>query len=150
MFYTPEKVVYHTHEKIVIEQSQSSTQIAYRQQDNCTNTLIIYSTIPMSALKHTYQLRGMAITLHRRATISPGQRQLWTAISLLLAWHSRGVYERTNPRFFCFEARVRSEVQCHVTRLTRRTPTQDHWTVQHQTIRYNLTYLRMGAQMLPG
>ena len=85
VFYTPEKDVSHTrHVKVAIEKSLSSTQIAYRQQDNCTNTFIIYSTIPMSALKHTYQLRDMAITLHGRTTISPGQRQPWTAISLLL------------------------------------------------------------------
>ena len=30
------------------------------------------------------------------------------------------------------------------------TQTQDHRTVQHQTLRYNLTYLRIGAQKLPG
>ena len=68
--------------------------------------------------------------------------------------HQHGIaVESMNGRtrvFFCFEATVRSEVQSHVTRLTRRTPTQDHCTVQHQTIRYNLTYLRMGAQKLPG
>ena len=36
------------------------------------------------ALKHTYQLRGMAITLHMRTTISPRQWQPWTVTSPLL------------------------------------------------------------------
>ena len=43
-------------------------------------------------------------------------------------------------KFFCFEAAVCSGVQCHVSHLTQRTPTQDHSTVQHQF------QFRMGAQ----
>ena len=37
----------------------------------------------LTALKHTYQLRSLAITLRMRTTISPGQWQLWTAVSPL-------------------------------------------------------------------
>ena len=38
----------------------------------------------VAALKHTYQLRGMASTLRMRTTISPGQWQPWTAVSPFL------------------------------------------------------------------
>ena len=38
----------------------------------------------LTAMKHTYQLRGMASTLRMRTTISPGQWQPWTAVSPLL------------------------------------------------------------------
>ena len=36
---TFEKVVYHTHVKVVIEKNLSPTQFAYRQEGNCTNAL---------------------------------------------------------------------------------------------------------------
>ena len=38
----------------------------------------------LTALKHTYQLHGIDITLRMRTTISPGQWQPWTAVSPLL------------------------------------------------------------------
>ena len=38
----------------------------------------------LTALKHTYQLRGVTISLRMRTTISPGQWQPWTAVSPLL------------------------------------------------------------------
>jgi len=147
--------VYHTHVKVVIEKSLSSTQIAYRQQDNCANTFIIYSTIPMSALKHMHvpsPRYGHYLT-QANYHITRAKAAMDGYFAVIRA-HQYGVaVESMNGRtrvFFCFEATVRSGVQSHVTRLTRRTPTQDHCTVQHQTIRYNLTYLRMGAQKLPG
>ena len=138
--------MYHTYVKVALEKSLSSTQIAYRQQDNCTNTFIIYSTIPMSAvwpLPYTGEL----------PYITRAKAAMDGYLAVIRA-HQYGVaVESMNGRtcgFFCFEATVRSEVQSHVTRLTSRTPTQDHCTVQHQAIRYNLTYLRMGAQNLRG
>ena len=38
----------------------------------------------LTAMKHTYQLRGMASTLRMHTTISPGRWQPWTAVSPLL------------------------------------------------------------------
>ena len=52
--------------------------------------------------------------------------------------------------FFWFEVAVRSGVQCHVTHLTQRTPTQDHSTVQHQTIRYNSGWVNKHAKSRRG
>ena len=46
------------------------------------NTLKQYQ---LKAMKHTYQLRGMASTLRMRTTISPEQWQPWTAVSPLLS-----------------------------------------------------------------
>ena len=36
--------------------------------------------LPISALKHAYQLRGMGITLCMHTSISPQQWQSWTAV----------------------------------------------------------------------
>ena len=122
VLYTRKRCVPHPACKVAIEKSLSSTQIAYRQQDNCTNTFIIYSTIPMSALKHTYQLRDMAITLPGESPYHPCKGSHGRLFAVIRA-HQHGIaVESMNgrTRFFLFEATVRSEVQSHVTRLTHR------------------------------
>ena len=43
-----------------------------------------FTNTNITALKQTYQLRGMAITLSMSRTISPRQWQPWTAVSPLL------------------------------------------------------------------
>ena len=45
---------------------------------------IPYGNKPNYALKHTYQLRGMASILRMRTTISARQWQPWTAVSPFL------------------------------------------------------------------
>ena len=44
---TFEKVVYHTHVKVVIEKNLSPTQFAFRQESNCT-----YSTNALLSIQH--------------------------------------------------------------------------------------------------
>ena len=63
--------------------------------------LVVWLPVPISALKHTYQLRSMAITLRMRTTYHPGSgsrgqlcRPYWGSS----AWRSRQVYKRANPR----------------------------------------------------
>ena len=41
---------------------------------------MVFKQYQLSALKHMYQLRGMASTLRMRTTISPGHWQPWTAV----------------------------------------------------------------------
>ena len=72
----------------------------------------------VTALKHTYQLRGMASTLRMRTTISPGRWQTWTA-QFRPCWgssalHSRRVNERGLPRswYVCFSAVTWYFVKC--------------------------------------
>ena len=57
-------------------------------------------TSPISALKHTYLLHGMASTLRMRTTISSGQwhhKQLFHPCWPSSAWHNSRADERTKP-----------------------------------------------------
>ena len=52
--------------------------------------------------------------------------------------------------FFCFEAAVRSGVQCHVTHLTQRTASQDHNTKLYVTIQDGRTSTpKVAGVMIP-
>ena len=54
--------------------------VSYFRRSFIYGRLNVFETIPIQALKHTYQLRGMASTLRMRTTISPCWWQPWTAV----------------------------------------------------------------------
>jgi len=100
---------------------------------------------------HIHQPKAWPVPLACAQPYYPGNgnhRQLFRLYRSSSAWYSRRVYEREKSWVFfcycCLVAGLRSRVQCHTTHLTHRTP--DYCTVNHQTLRYDFTYLRLGAQ----
>ena len=123
VLYTRKRCVPHPACKVAIEKSLSSTQIAYRQQDNCTNTFIIYSTnTNVSTETHVPTPRYGHYLTRANYHITRAKAAMDGYFAVIRA-HQHGIaVESMNGRtrfFFYFEGTVRSEVQSHVTRLTR-------------------------------